>query len=111
MDVGGNKDRQAADDPVTMTTGDVVEVPTAIDVGNERWMYYDYGQAIAPSAVGLTKAPLSYWSVYLPLTPRQYSYEGQVCERGVLLRPFACADGRFPSAITQLLIVKRLHRK
>jgi predicted GH43/DUF377 family glycosyl hydrolase len=60
----------AADDPVTMTTGDIVEVPTVIDVGSERWMYYDYGQGSARPAVGLARAPLACWTAYLPLTTR-----------------------------------------
>jgi predicted GH43/DUF377 family glycosyl hydrolase len=58
---------EAADDPVTMMTGNIVEVPTVIDVGSERWIYYDYGQGTAAPAIGLAKAPLACRSVYLPL--------------------------------------------
>ena len=50
---------EATDDPVTMGTGDVVEVPSVLDVGDERWLYYDYGQGPALPAVGVAMAPLS----------------------------------------------------
>jgi len=58
---------EAADDPVSIITGDIVESPTVIDMGNERWLYYDYAQGSLSPAVGLAKAPLSCQSTYLPL--------------------------------------------
>lgn len=57
---------EAMDDPVAQTLGGIVEAAFVIDVGNERWMYYDYGRGDDPPAFGLAKAPLSCQSVYLP---------------------------------------------
>jgi hypothetical protein len=57
---------RAADDPVTAGTANVVEGPTVIEVGNERWLYYDYGQGDDLPAVGVAVAPLSCYANYLP---------------------------------------------
>lgn len=46
-----------ADDDPNATT--VVEGATVLDVGAERWMYYDYGQGTDPPVVGLATAPLA----------------------------------------------------
>jgi len=57
----------AMDDPVAQTLGDVVESASVVDMGIERWMYYDYGRGNDPPAFGLAKASLSCQSTYLPL--------------------------------------------
>lgn len=57
-----------SDDPVAASYNSNLEIPAVIDVGYERWMYYDYGQGDDVSAaVGLAAAPLSCHSIYLPL--------------------------------------------
>ena len=62
---------EATDDLATKNTGDIVESPSVIDMGNERWLYYDYGQGNALPAVGITTASLSYQQVFLPVVVQQ----------------------------------------
>lgn len=47
--------------------GTLIEAASVINMGDERWMYYDYGRGDDPPAFGFATAPLSCQSTYLPL--------------------------------------------